>query len=87
MALKMKQVQMQSGAKQSLQRDGRHNAACMLFKMVYYSSGDSLFFLNILLAVCYLAVQLGNSWVNCAKYGVKPHSRYENISISEAKCP
>lgn len=38
MALKMKQVQMQSGAKQGLQCDGRHTAAHMLFKMVYYSS-------------------------------------------------
>lgn len=38
MALKTKQVQMQSGAKQGLQCDGRHTAAHMLFKMVYYSS-------------------------------------------------
>lgn len=85
MALKMKRVQMQSGAKQSLQRDGRHNAAYMLFNMVYYSSGDLLFFKHVA-AVCYLAVQLGDSWVSCARYVVKPHSRYDNISISEAKC-
>lgn len=64
MALKMKRVQMQSGAKQSLQRDGRHNAAYMLFKMVYYSSGDLLFFKHVaccLLFSCAAGQFLGKS--------------------------
>lgn len=87
MALKTKRVQMQSGAKKGLQCDGRHTAAHMLFKMIYYSSAVLICcFLNMLLAVCYLAVQLANSCVSHARYDVKPHRRYDNISIREAKC-
>lgn len=78
-----KQVQKQSGAKQGLKCDGRHTAAHMLFKMIHYSSADFLFadlFLENMLFAVYLAVQL--SW---ARYGVKPSSRCDNISITEEK--
>lgn len=65
-----KQVQKQSGAKQGLEHDGRHTAAHMLFKMIYYSSADLLFAVfekkkNMLLAVCYYSCAAESCQVWC----------------------
>ncbi len=62
-----KQVQKQSGAKQGLKCDGRHTAAHMLFKMIYYSSADLLFavFFRKHVACCLLfscAAELCQVW-------------------------